>query len=124
MKTTKYDLMLLFDADISEGSRNEVVQWIEQTVAKDKAGSIVENKVWGTRNLPYRIKHRTDAYYHLLRLEAQAETLDALHRTLRITEGVLRFRIIKSSQAPAGTPAPSSPPAIAETDGESAPAAA
>ena len=57
---------------------------------------------WGTRALAYEIRHKTDAEYHLLQFHGPAALLASLQRTLRITDGVVRFRIIKLAP---GTPA-------------------
>ena len=58
---------------------------------------------WGSRALAYPIERQTDAEYHLLQFHAGTpELLSELDRTLRITDGVLRFRIIELEP---GTPA-------------------
>ncbi|MDQ3678424.1 MAG: 30S ribosomal protein S6, partial [Actinomycetota bacterium] len=66
--------------------------------------------------------------YHLLQFHATPEILERLQRTLRIADGVVRFRIIKLKP---GTPAPPAsrpeprPTGISEAAGaEPAPAAA
>src|SRR5687767_5594408 len=51
----------------------------------------------------YELRHKTDAEYHLLQFHATREVLETLQRTLRISDGVVRFRIIKLAP---GTPAP------------------
>jgi small subunit ribosomal protein S6 len=53
--------------------------------------------------MAFEIRHKTDAEYHLLQFEGPREVLEALNRTLRITDGVTRFRIIKLRP---GTPPP------------------
>jgi small subunit ribosomal protein S6 len=51
----------------------------------------------------YEIQKRPDADYHLFQFHGGSELLDQLNHTLKITDGVLRFRIIKLRT---GTPAP------------------
>jgi small subunit ribosomal protein S6 len=96
-----YDLMLLLDTTVPEEQRAKVLSDVESKVLS--AGSIVGNHDWGTRALAYEIRHRGDAEYHLLQFHGPAELLADLHRSLRITDGVVRFRIIKLAP---GTPAP------------------
>ena len=61
--------------------------------------------------MAYRIEHQTDAEYHLLQFHGPASLLESLSHTLRIDDGVLRFRVVKVLP---GTPAaPDSPPPIA-----------
>jgi small subunit ribosomal protein S6 len=51
---------------------------------------------WGERPLAYPIERKASAEYHLLQFHAGThELLAGLNRSLRITDGVMRFRIIK-----------------------------
>ena len=45
--------------------------------------------------MAYEIRHKGEAEYHLLQFHGDADLLADLHRTLRITDGIMRFRIIK-----------------------------
>jgi small subunit ribosomal protein S6 len=57
---------------------------------------VVHEDDWGDRALAYPIERKTDAEYHLLQFHAgKSELLSELDRTLRITDGVLRYRIVK-----------------------------
>jgi small subunit ribosomal protein S6 len=96
-----YDLMLLLDTSAPEEQRAKILADVESIVSS--SGTVVGNHDWGTRALAYEIRHRGDAEYHLLQFHGPAELLANLHRTLRITDGVVRFRIIKLAP---GTPAP------------------
>jgi small subunit ribosomal protein S6 len=62
--------------------------------------------------MTFQIRHQPDAEYHLLQFTGPPSLLESLSHTLRITDGVLRFRIIKVLP---GQPAPpdSPPPVIA-----------
>ena len=53
--------------------------------------------------MAYEIRHKGEAEYHLLQFHGDADLLADLHRTLRITDGITRFRIIKPAL---GTPDP------------------
>ena len=99
-----YDLMLLLDADAPSERRAEILKAVEGFVSN--GGTIEAEHDWGVRNLAYEIQHRKDAEYHLLQFHGPAELLANLQRTLRITDGVVRFRIIKLAP---GTPAPPEP---------------
>jgi small subunit ribosomal protein S6 len=99
-----YDLMLLLDTSAPDEQRKKILSDVESMVSG--AGEIVGNHDWGVRSLAYEIGHRPDAEYHLLQFHGPAELLANLQRTLRITDGVVRFRIIKLAP---GTPAPPEP---------------
>ena len=98
-----YDLMLLLDTSAPEEQRKKILSDVESIVSS--SGTIVGNHDWGTRALAYEIRHRGDAEYHLLQFHGGREVLESLQRTLRIADGVIRFRIIKLKP---GTPAPPS----------------
>jgi small subunit ribosomal protein S6 len=100
-----YDLVLLLDTSAPEEQRKKVLSDVESAISS--AGTIVSDHDWGTRALAYEIRHRTDAEYHLLQFHGPATLLANLQRTLRITDGVLRFRIVKLAP---GTPAPTELP--------------
>jgi small subunit ribosomal protein S6 len=111
-----YDLMLLLSIDAEEGRRNKILSDVESAIST-AGGSIERNDDWGRRPLAYEIQHQAEAEYHLLQFKAPPAMIDELSHTLRITDGVLRFRVIKLRR---GTPAaPSSPPpvVVASTSG-------
>jgi small subunit ribosomal protein S6 len=96
-----YDLVLMLDSAAPDDQRQKVLDGVESTIVA--AGEIVNSQDWGVRQTAYEIRHKTDAEYHLLQFHATREVLESLQRTLRITDGVVRFRIIKLAP---GTPAP------------------
>jgi small subunit ribosomal protein S6 len=64
--------------------------------AIEAQGEFLRHDAWGVRALTYPIDHKTSAEYHLLQFHAgTVELLGDLDRTLRITDGVMRFRLIK-----------------------------
>jgi small subunit ribosomal protein S6 len=123
-----YDLVLLLSFDAEEDQRAKILSDVESAISA-AGGSIERNDDWGRRPLAYEIRHQPQAEYHLLQFKAPPTLIDELSHTLRITDGVLRFRVIKLRQ---GTPpAPSSPPPVVvgsassgSSGGSSAPAAA
>jgi small subunit ribosomal protein S6 len=89
-----YDLVLLLDAQAEEATRAKIVA--DARAAIEAQGQFLRHDDWGDRALTYPIDRKADAEYHLLQFHAGApELLGALDRTLRITDGILRFRIIK-----------------------------
>jgi small subunit ribosomal protein S6 len=89
-----YDLMLLLDPQAEEATRAKIVA--ETRAAIEAQGELLRHDPWGERPLAYPIQHRASAEYHLLQFHVGSpELLAGLGRTLRITDGVLRFRIIK-----------------------------
>ena len=96
-----YDLNVLLDSEVPEDQRERILADVETMIAE--GGEIVSAHDWGRRKLAYEIRHKTDADYHLIQFHAGRELLERLDRTLRITDGVIRYRIIKLRE---GTPPP------------------
>jgi small subunit ribosomal protein S6 len=104
-----YDLMLLLSTTAEDEQRAKILADVESAVAA-AGGSVERNDDWGQRPMVYEINHQPEADYHLLQFKAPATLIEELSHTLRITDGVLRFRVIKVRR---GTPpAPSSPPPV------------
>ncbi len=100
-----YDLMLLLDAAAPEQRRQKILAEVQNAIAE--AGTLVEVHDWGNRRLTFEIDHRPEADYKLLRFEGGNDLLDRLNSSLRIMDGVLRFRIIR--QKPGGPEVPPRP---------------
>jgi small subunit ribosomal protein S6 len=89
-----YDLVLLLDLQLEEPAREKIVA--DARAAIEAQGELVRHDPWGERALAYPIARKTSAEYHLLQFHAGTpQLLDSLEHSLRIIDGILRFRIIK-----------------------------
>ena len=91
----------MLDTSADDSRRAEILKSVQEAVAK--GGEVVNEQDWGPRAMAFEIRHKKDADYHLLQFHGTPELLAQLDRSLRITDEVVRFRIIKLA---AGTPAP------------------
>jgi small subunit ribosomal protein S6 len=114
-----YDLMVLLDTTAPDDQRTKILSDVEAMVSS--GGDVVSKHDWGARTMAYEIRHKTDAEYHLIQFHGDAELLATLQRTLRIMDGVVRFRIIKLEP---GTPDPPPRPERAPVEPTEAPAPA
>lgn len=105
MSNRTYDLVVLLDADAPTDTRNKIVTDAQALIAQ--AGEVKANKDWGTRQLPYLIDHHEQAAYHIFQFESDPEAISKLGRGLKLTEGVLRYRIFETEP---GQELPDSPP--------------
>jgi small subunit ribosomal protein S6 len=118
-ETPLYDLMLLLSNDVEEERRAKIIDDVRQAISSG-GGSIAHDDEWGTRPLAYRIAHQGDAEYHLLQFTGPPSLLDSLGHSLGITDGVLRFRIIKVLPGTPGPPKPEPAAARAPSRAEAA----
>ena len=107
-----YDLMLLLAPTAPEEQRAKILSDVESAITSSQ-GSIERRDDWGQRPLAYRIRHQPDAEYHLLQFTAPPALIETLSHDLRITDGVVRFRVIKN--LPGTPPAPDSAPPVVAT---------
>jgi len=89
-----YDLVLLLDTQLEEPARAKIVADARASI--EAQGELVRHDPWGERALAYPIARKTSAEYHLLQFHAGSpQLLESLEHSLRIIDGILRFRIIK-----------------------------
>lgn len=100
-----YDLMVLLATSVEDAQRARILADVEQTIA-DGGGVIELKQEWGTRRLAFEIAHTPDAEYRLLQFSGPPALVETLAYNLKITDGVLRHRIIKVTP---GTPPPPEP---------------
>ena len=103
-----YDLMLLIDSSAPEDRQKAIVGEVETLLGG--GGTVVGSYDWGSRRTAFEIDHRPEAAYQLFQFEGDNALLDRLNHSLKITDGVLRFRIIR--QGPGAPPVPPSPEPI------------
>lgn len=102
----------MLDTAAEEASRDAIVQDVRSKI--EASGALTHESRWGVRKMAYEIQKKTEADYRWLRFDAPRELLAELDHSLKITDGVLRFRIFKvdpnspviTSPPPVGAPVP------------------
>ncbi len=61
----------------------------------ESGGALKHDESWGMRKMAYDIERRTEADYRFYRFAGEKPLLDELDHNLKITDGVLRFRIFR-----------------------------
>ena len=93
MAASEYELVLMLDPETPDERRDQIASDARSRI--ESGGSLKAEKTWGLRKLAYEIQRRNEADYRFYRFETEAPLLDELNHNLRITDGVLRFRIFK-----------------------------
>jgi small subunit ribosomal protein S6 len=114
-----YDLTLLLDTSMEDTRRDQILANVEHAI--EAGGEIVGRHEWGVRQTAYEVRKHTDAEYHLIQFHGTPELLEQLDHNLKITDGILRHRIIKLRP---GTPPPPDLSSVAAATPETAPAEA
>jgi small subunit ribosomal protein S6 len=99
----EYELILMLDPEAPDERRNQIADEARRRI--ETAGQLKHGDTWGTRKLAYEIRQRTEADYRFYRFQSGGGLLDELDHNLKITDGVLRFRIFTvDPDAPLVTP--------------------
>jgi small subunit ribosomal protein S6 len=102
-----YDLVVLLDLSATDDARAKIVADTRKAI--EGQGTLIGHHPWGERQLAYEIVRREAAEYHLFQFHGPPNLLSSLERALRITDGVLRYRLIKLEP---GTPPPPETPGV------------
>lgn len=89
----KYETIFIVDSSIGEEAVKGVVEKFVNLI-KD-AGEINKVDEWGNKRLAYKIKDKLDGYYVLVLFDADTEFPQELERIYKITEGILKYLIIR-----------------------------
>lgn len=96
-----YDLTLLLDSGVEEARREQIVADVVDLIERE--GAFLGRYDWGVRETTFEVNKHADAAYNLVQFRGPASLLEQLSHNLKITDGVLRSRIIKLRP---GTPEP------------------
>jgi small subunit ribosomal protein S6 len=89
----EYELVLMLDPEAPDERRDQIAADARQRI--EGKGELKVERAWGMRKLAYEIRQRTEADYRFFRFQTDSPLLDELNHALKITDGVLRFRIFK-----------------------------
>jgi small subunit ribosomal protein S6 len=89
--------MLIVRPDLADDKAQAVIDRTTRQIVTS-GGQIVKVAPWGRRRLAYQIDRYREGSYHIVLFEAPGEALDALERTLQITEEVLRHLVTRDER--------------------------
>jgi len=115
-KNPTYDLTLLLNTSTDDEQKKKILADTESTIRQ--SGEVVGTHDWGVRATAFEMNKRTDAEYHLIQFHGKPELLASLDHTLRITDGIQRYRIIKLAPGVGSPPDLRNTPAVAPTGGD------
>src|SRR3954466_12972814 len=86
--------MIILDADLEEETiRAAVDRYLEVITAKGAEPGFVD--CWGKQRFAYEVKHRWEGYYVVLQAKAEPVAMDELHRSLSLSDDVIRHKILR-----------------------------
>ena len=89
-----YEMILILDPESGDEQRDKVAADVKSKI--EAGGEVLHEANWGMRKMAYEIQKRESADYRFFKFNGAKELLDDFDHSLKITDGVLRFRIFKS----------------------------
>ncbi len=96
-----YELMAIVDGDVDEPRAHSYVKTVADAVVE--AGGSVHGQPdwWGKRAFAYPINKKEAGYYLVVECVAPPGALDELERQLRLSDDIVRHKLIKLPDAEA-----------------------
>ncbi len=90
----KYEMLILLKSDLEEEPREAELKKYADIVVSF-GGSVEATEKWGVRKTAYPIAYKTDAFFALMKFEADGKAVAELDRVAGISGNVLRRMITK-----------------------------
>ena len=96
-----YELMVIISGNLDESTAHGWLKTVSASV-KSAGGNVHGNPDWwGKRRLAYPIKKQDDGYYAIFNIVAPAGAMDEVERGFRLSDDVLRHKLLRLPEAEA-----------------------
>jgi small subunit ribosomal protein S6 len=90
--------MVILDPEIDERTVAPSLDKFLNVIRND--GGTVDNvDIWGRRRLAYEINKKTEGIYAVVKLTANADATKELDRQLKLSEAVMRTKVLRAEEA-------------------------
>ena len=89
----KYETIFIVDSELDEESLQANIEKFKALIESN--GELESVEEWGNKRLSYPVKDKNDGYYVLVNYSAPPEFPRELERVFKITDGILKFLIIR-----------------------------
>ena len=89
-----YDMLYILDNGLTDEKKEELVNKFNDVITKAN-GTIDTVDKWGTKKFAYDINYQSEGYYVLINFKANSDLPNELERIMKITDGVVRFIVLK-----------------------------
>jgi small subunit ribosomal protein S6 len=87
-------MILMLDPDSGDEQRDKIAGDVKSKL--ESGGEVLHEANWGLRKMAYLIDKHESSDYRLYRFNGDKALLDDLDHSLKIADGVLRFRVFKT----------------------------
>ncbi|MGV3758720.1 MAG: 30S ribosomal protein S6 [Actinomycetota bacterium] len=89
-----YELMVIFDSGLEDLAIDDQVKSVTDAIGT-RGATVASTDRWGRRRFAYEIDHKTEGYYVVWELTADGADLEALERSLRLADEVVRHKLVR-----------------------------
>lgn len=94
----QYELMVIIDPEIDERTIVPSLDKFLAVITKD-GGTIENTDIWGRRKLAYEINKKNEGIYAVVNFTAEPATAAELDRQLRLSEAIMRTKVLRAEEA-------------------------
>ena len=94
----QYELMVILDPEVDERT---VAPSLEKFlgVVRNDGGTVEKVDIWGRRRLAYEIDKKYEGIYAVVNFTAESATTNELDRQLKLSEAVMRTKVLRAEDA-------------------------
>ena len=96
--THQYELMVILDPEIDERTVAPSLDRFLNVIRND-GGTIDNVDIWGRRRLAYEIQKKSEGIYAVVNFTATSDATVELDRQLKLSEAVLRTKVLRAEEA-------------------------
>ena len=94
----QYELMVILDPEIDERTVAPSLDKFLNVIRND-GGNIENVDIWGRRRLAYEIQKKTEGIYAVVNFTANPAATQELDRQLKLSEAVMRTKVLRAEEA-------------------------
>ncbi|GLK16334.1 small subunit ribosomal protein S6 [Herbiconiux flava] len=95
--THQYELMVILDPEIDERTVAPSLDKFLNVIRTD-GGTVDKVDIWGRRRLAYEINKKSEGIYAVVNLTASADATKELDRQLKLSEAVMRTKVLRAEE--------------------------
>jgi small subunit ribosomal protein S6 len=95
-KMVKYESIFVVNPQLEDEKIKEIIEKMKSLVESNAQLEKIEE--WGKKKLAYEIAKQKEGYYVLMQFTAEPNFPAELERVYKITEGVIRYLIVKRDE--------------------------
>ncbi|MBL4694385.1 30S ribosomal protein S6 [Candidatus Gracilibacteria bacterium] len=95
LETTSYEIMVMLLPDLGDGGSEKELNEVRELITSG-GGKIIQEDIWGVRELAYRIKKQDRGFYAVINFEMDPSKVKAFDKPLNINQAVLRYMVTKT----------------------------